>query len=291
MPPLRPAAVRRSVTAARLVRSVLALAFAFGLPGAAFAALALSPGCKGKSNDANADAGAETGSPSPGSGGASEATDEDGAAFVIGDAGNRFRDAEPKVTVDPDGPLDPACTGSEVAFATIVVSTRCAITSGRAKELRAALENDAGRLTLRQEAKTAGEGRMTLRLLNTGAARLELPVSYSAKLPAFTVLAEDERHAIFELEAPRFEVAGSTASKDRPHFARIVLPPGGAAVATIAIETGVVKMLSRGSGGETCDGGPCIPPKLTKGRYVLHVGQLLTDVESGAPARVSWDLP
>lgn len=288
MLPLRPATARRSPKTARLVRSTVALVSG----GAAMAALALAPGCKSKPNDSDAEAGADTGSAFAGEGAAvGEVTDEDGAALAIGDAGNRFRDAEPKVTVDPDGPLDPACTGTEVAFATVVVSTRCAITSARAKQLRAALENDAGPLTLRQEARIAGEGRVTLRLVNTGPTRMELPVSYSAKLPAFTVLAEDERHAIFELEAPRFEVAGSIASKDRPHFARIVLPPGGAAVATIAIATGVVKMLSRGSGAEKCDGGPCTPAKLTKGRYVLHVGQLLTDVESGAPARVPWDLP
>lgn len=274
---------------------VLALALA----SASLPAVLLS-GCKSKPNAADeADAGAATRAADPAPPLPFDDDGDGGSGGPVGDGGNRFRDAGPNVVVDPDGPVDPACTGMEVAFAIAVVSTRCAIGSGRAKQLRAALESDAGSITLRQEAKRGDDGRVTLRMVNSGLVSLTLPLSYSAKLPAFTVLAEDERHAIFELDAPKLDVAGSTASKDRPHFARIVLPPGGAAVATIAIETGVVKRLGRGAGdagagdagGDKCDGGPCTPTKLTKGRYVLHVGQLLADVEAGAPARVTWDLP
>lgn len=275
------------------------VALALALAAASTPALLLA-GCKSKPNAAEeSDAGGAARGADPATATAPPEDDDDGGSEgPAGDGGNRFRDAEPKVVVDPDGPVDPACTGMEVAFATAVMSTRCAIGSGRAKQLRAALEGDAGTITLRQEAKRGEDGRVTLRMVNSGLVSLTLPLSYSAKLPAFTVLAEDEHHAIFELDTPKLEVAGSTASKDRPHFARIVLPPGGAAVATIAIETGVVKRLGRGSGGAgdggdggRCDGGPCTPAKLTKGRYVLHVGQLLADVEAGAPARVTWDLP
>jgi hypothetical protein len=124
---------------------------------------------------------------------------------------------------------------------------------------------------------------------------LTLPLSFSAKLPAFTVLAEDDRHTLYELEPPRLEVASSgpegAASNDRPHFARIVLSPGGAAVATIRINSAVVRVVGRGPG-DKCDGGPaCAPSRLAKGHYTLHLGELLTDVEVGAPARVAFDLP
>ena len=223
------------------------------------------------------------------------------------DGGHRFRDAGPKVEVDPDGPIDPACTGSEVAFATVIVDRRCAISSARAKRLRARLERDGGAaesgsvapppgVVLRQEAKLAEDGRIVLRLVNAGVAPLTLPLSFASKVPAFTVLAEDERHAIFELEAPRFDVGppggpDASAADERPHFARIVLAPGAAAVATISIRTGVLRTLARGPGGEKCEGGPCTPARLAKGRYVLHVGELLTDIEAGAPARVTFVLP
>jgi hypothetical protein len=95
---------------------------------------------------------------------------------------------------------------------------------------------------------------------------------------------------LYELEPPRLDVgAGDGGAGDgRPHFARIVLAPGAAAVATIAINPAVVRTMGRGTGS---DGGGGAPAKLTKGRYVLHVGELLADVDAGAPARVTWDLP
>lgn len=221
------------------------------------------------------------------------------------EAGNRFRDAEPKVVVDPDGPINPTCSGREVALALAVVDERCAIGSARAKQLRASLEHDGGAglplraaLPLAQEAKVGADGRVALRLVNTGSLPLTLPLSFSAKLPAFTVLAEDERHALYELEAPRLEVAAGSAevaaANDRPHFARIVLAPGSAAVATVSISPAVVRVLGRGAGPEACvDGGTCARAgsRLPKGRYLLHVGELLTDVEVGAPARVTVVLP
>jgi hypothetical protein len=219
------------------------------------------------------------------------------------EAGNRFRDAAPKVAVDPDGPIDPACSGTEIALAAAVVDKRCAIGSSRAKQLRAALEQDGGAARpLVQRASVATDGRVALRLVNSGAAQLTLPLSYSAKLPAFSVIAEDDQHALYELEPPRLDVASGTpeasAANDRPHFARVVLAPGGAAVATVTVNRAVVRVLgSRGRGAEPCaDGGDACsragaPTRLPKGRYTLHVGELLTDVEVGAPARVVLDLP
>lgn len=218
---------------------------------------------------------------------------------AVADASSRFLDAGPKVELDPDGPVDAVCTGPAIAFAVAVVDRRCAIGSNRAKALRAVLERDSGTpITLRQEATIDAGGRLALRMINTGDASLTLPLSWSAKLPSFTVLAEDERHSVFELVAPRFEVNGgdgdASAESGRAHFARIVMPPGGAAVASIIVDPAIAKVLRRAgdAGTERCaDGGVCGPSRLPKGRYVLHVGELLTDVEAGPPARVTWDLP
>jgi hypothetical protein len=253
----------------------------------ALAVLVLAPACRDKSAESNADERAKAaatlepaGSPpgAPGSG--------DDASDLVGDASARFRDAEPRADVDPDGPVDPACSGAEISFNTAVVDKRCAIGSARAKQLRAALEHgDASVLPLRQEAKMVEGGRLTLRLVNEGHAPITLPLSFSAKLPAFTVLAEDDRHALYELEAPAFDV-GSAATNDRPHFARIMLAPGGAAVANLTVRPGVVRALGLRPGADAA-----APSRLGKGRYVLHVGELLTDVEAGDPARATWDLP
>lgn len=276
----------------RPARAALVLAL---VPMLALATLASLGACRSKPAPAADDAGAGAGTP-----GASEPPklDDsygDAASEVLVEAGARFRDAEPKVEADPDGPLDPACTGTEISFAAVVVDKRCAIGSGRAKQLRALLERDAGgaALSLRQEAKVAADGRVVLRLVNTGSASLMLPLSFSAKLPAFTVIAEDDKHSLYELEAPRFELASVSAANDRPHFARIVLPPGGAAVATITVLPAVARVVGRSAAAEKCpDGGAgCAPARLGKGRYVLHVGELLTDVEAGPPARLTWDLP
>jgi hypothetical protein len=200
------------------------------------------------------------------------------------------------VDVELDGPPDPACTGGEIAFAAAVVDPRCAVSATRAKKLRALLERDGGAVGLRQEAKVVEEGRVALRLVNKGSASLTLPLSFHAKLPAFSVLAEDERHTLYELEPPQLELR-DPGQGGRSHFARIVLPPGGVAVATIAISRVIVRVLGRGAADPCKDagadggGGPCSATRLPKGHYVLHVGELLTDVEAGAPARVPFDLP
>jgi len=267
---------------------------------AAFGALALlsAAACRNKPSGSEGPPEASTpGEPPKGEEGDAAASEASEESLV--EAGNRFRDAEPKVVVDPDGPIDPVCSGREVALAAAVVDKRCAIGSARAKQLRASLEHDGGAaLPLTQQAKVGADGRVALRLVNTGSLPLTLPLSFSAKLPAFTVLAEDERHTLYELEAPRLEVAAGSpeaaAANDRPHFARVVLPPGAAATATVAINAAVVRVVGRGSGPETCgDAGPCARAgsRLPKGRYTLHVGELLTDVEVGAPARVTFDLP
>ena len=264
-----------------------------------------SGGSDAQPSDATASASASA-SASSGASDASASTDEpdpseqeDGSPeAVLGDAGQRFRDAGPTADVDLGGPPDPACTGAEIALASAVVDGRCAISSTRAKKLRALLERDGEPLPLQQAAKVAAEGRVALRLVNRGGSSLTLPLSFHGKLPAFTALAEDERHTLYELEAPLLELR-DPGQGNRSHFARIVLPPGGAAVATVAISPNIVRLLGRGAGdpckdagrAASSEGGACNLTKLPKGRYVLHIGELLTDVEAGAPARVTLDFP
>jgi hypothetical protein len=267
------------------------------------ASTTLAAGCRGcpkapEGGGGDADASASATPPSP-----AEAQG-DGDTF-FGDAGLRFRDAEPQITRKlgedagaDDAPPDPACASAEIDFASAVVDARCAIGSGRAKRLRATLERDGGALPLSQQAKMSPDGVVTLRLVNTGKAPLALPLSFHPKLPTFTVLAEDEKRAIYELAPPRFEVPAADAGGDRARFARIVLPPGGVATATLTVTPTAVRRVAPacadgGSDGRSdggVGGGACSPGRLPNGRYTLYVGELLTDVEAGPPARVPWEL-
>ena len=267
--------------------------------------LATFAGCRCSGTEAAADAGPDgTVGPGPGaSGGASgppvgdgvpaeePLVDEGDASDPSGDASFRFRDAAPKVERDLDGPPDLACTGAEIAFAVAVVDARCAISAARAKKLRALLERDGG-IGLRQDAKLSPDGRVTLRLVNKSGISLSLPLSFHGKLPVFSVLAEDARHTLYELASPELELR-DRGEGSRSHFARIVLPPEGAATTTFAVSPTILRVLGRGATDpcRTTDAGACGAAKLEKGHYILHVGELLTDVEGGPPARVEIDLP
>jgi hypothetical protein len=260
--------------------TMLALALEAGM-------IAGCDGCQGKSG---ATVPLEAGLEGAADAGSAELADdgEGGASGEIIEAGNRFRDARPLAEADPDGPIDPACVGGkggEIALATAVVDPRCAIGRVRARALRALLERDGGPPpALRQEAKLLEDGRIVHRLVNVGPAALALPLIFSVSLPAFLVMAEDEGQTLYELATPRFDVS---ATKGRAHFARIVLEPGGAAVATFTLDPAIASVVARRGGGDRADAGAA---KLPKGHYVLRVGELLADVEAGAPARLPFDV-
>lgn len=261
------------------------------------------PGCRCSGAEPAADTGSDSAAgpapstganlPGPGEGSPPEellAGEGDGSD-VSGDASTRFRDAAPKVDRDLDGPPDPACTGAEIAFSVAVVDARCAVSAARAKKLRALLERDGG-IGLRQDAKLAPDGRVTLRLVNKSGTSLSLPLSFHGKLPVFSVLAEDARHTLYELASPELDLR-DRGEGSRSHFARIVLPPEGVATTTFAVSPTILRVLGRGATDpcRTIDAGECSATKLGKGHYILHVGELLTDVEGGPPARVEVDLP
>jgi hypothetical protein len=196
------------------------------------------------------------------------------------------RDAEPAVDEARvvDGAVDDkACTGAEIDLAALLFDRRCAIGSSAAKRLSAALEDGGGR-QLRQEAKLVSADRVEVRLVNEGMAPIALPLSWHPKIATLTALAEDEAHrTIDELEPPRLELPDSGAGQSGARFARVVLPPKGVGFVRATLATVVTKRIA-----PACEAGSCAPPKLAPGKYVLHVGELLADVEAGAPAELPW---
>jgi hypothetical protein len=214
-------------------------------------------------------AGARDGSSSPDEDGASSSGTEE----VTADAASVAVDAAT------------ACQGAAIDLAAAISDPACAITSGIAKSTRAVFEiaADAGKHSLRQEAVRLDDGRIEVRLVNKGTAAVALPLSWHPKIPAFVVLADNVREkAIYELDAPPLavELDGGPPSA---RFARVTILPGGHAFARIAINPKIV----RRAGKATADAGS-LPDKIGDGKWTLHVGQLVTDVDTGEPASLVW---
>jgi hypothetical protein len=255
-------------TSARAARRAAVIAAAF----ACFVS-----GCESCRKEPAAGGGGDAG----GGGGPEEAASVDGGYVAPAEGRHRFRDAEPNVDAAAAA-IDPACTGKLVDLAAAVVDPRCAIGSAEAKRLREPFEVDGG-APLEQQLARDADGRLVVRVTNTGSKPLALPLSYHSKLPAFTAMAETETRELYELEAPRLDASGD----GRAHIARVVVPPGGVAFARPVLSTKVSTRIV-----PSCAGGaPCGSPSLPAGKYVLYVGQLVIDVEAGAPARIEWTVP
>lgn len=215
----------------------------------------------------------------------SSALDYDGSP---GDLGKRFREAGPRIEAgagDAEAPIDPACTGVSLSIVSVLLDPKCAIGMGRVKQLRTEIEAT-GSTPLKQEAKldlgpsaTPDGIRVELKLVNIGKTTLKVPLNHHSKLPAFTAVAEDAHKAIYELEPPKLELVTDSPI---PRFAVMALAPGGKATAMVNVSTGITRRLA-----PDCEAGSsCAPPKLPKGKYTLHIGQILTVLEAGTTAQV-----
>lgn len=175
-------------------------------------------------------------------------------------------------------PIDPACADN-VDLERALGDARCATNAATAKSLRAAVEAE-GKAPLAQEAKIEGD-RVVLRLVNKGQKPLVLPLSFHADVPSFSMLLEAvDTRALYEMEPTTIApVDAGTAAR----FARIRLAPGAAATVKVGLPKKIMKRIA-----PACEAGTCAPEKPSPGTYKLHVGQLISDVESGLPASLDW---
>lgn len=179
------------------------------------------------------------------------------------------------------------CDGALVDLAAAISDPACAITSAIAKSTRAVFEiaEDAGKSALEQRAVRLDDGRVEVRLVNKGTSPAALPLSWHPKIPAFVVLADNPKDkTIYELEAPPLAIDLDGGPRTA-RFARVTIAPGGFAFARIAIDPKIVKRA--GKAAAAGDAGPT-PAKLGEGKWVLHVGQLVSDVYTGEPASLGW---
>ncbi|MBX3202199.1 MAG: hypothetical protein KF894_28980 [Labilithrix sp.] len=231
--------------------------------------------------------------------------------------------------------VDPACEGAELGLLAAAVDPRCAISEQEWSALSRSFDGPGpgggapadARAALRQEARREGN-RIVVSVVNGGVAPAIVPLRYHPGRPdlAFSVLAESDGGAVFELAPPRGDASPATArdarrerraallgfdggaAVERVYVASIRLAPGGAAHARLTIDPRIVKRLDRRCGdagagapsaadprdGERRDGsapGGCLPQRLASGHVVLYVGQLVASVDVGAPARVEWEVP
>jgi hypothetical protein len=217
------------------------------------------------------------------------------------------------------------CDGREVSLLEAAVDPRCAISASEWSKLTRTAGKDAGggageTGALRQEARRDGD-RIVVAIVNVGAVPAVVPLRVHLGHPelTFSVLAETEGHAVFELAPPAYDAPEETTALDagvagrawpwsslvdldagapraHVHHARIRLPPGGRASARIAVDTRVAKRLDRscpesGTAAANRDGGTaCLPAHLPRGPVVLYVGQLIVGTDA-PPARVDWTAP
>jgi hypothetical protein len=199
-------------------------------------------------------------------------------------------------SVGPLGPLpvrssrlampaaDTPCEGASLSLVALLFDARCAVSERDWKGLVSA-PRDGGALP-RQEARRDGD-HVVLSLVNRGAEPITLPMQAifgRPDLAPFSVYAEDDKHAAYELAPPS---AGEVADTDLRHVhrARIVLPPGGEASVTLTIDPTVAGRIAP----ECSDAAPCTERRLPPGHYTLYVGQRLVP-EAGPPAKVAWEV-
>jgi hypothetical protein len=206
--------------------------------------------------------------------------------------------------------LDPFCEGPSIALVAAAVDARCAIaerayTSLLAEAAERSPDGAAPPSPLRQIARRDGD-RVRVTLANLGTAPVDVPLRLRAgkRELAFSVLAEDASHSVFELAPAHPELepaAGDAAARDAAagdasagdvRTSRIRLPPAGVAIARLAIDLHVVKRLEPGAppDASASASGPRPGERLPRGKYLLHIGQLVTELETGPPAHVAWEV-
>lgn len=234
------------------------------------------------------------------------------AAPPVGDA-----DSAPASEVEPPAPARVSrpdggagratCEGARVALISAALEPACAVDEREWSSVVGAFTG-----TLRQEARLV-HGGVELAIVNAGHAPVVVPVRVQPSHPelAISVLAETDTKAVYELAAPKLDpvvlvapprpvdprtrdVVDASVTSRHVYSARIRLPPGGRASTQLTIDPRPVKRLDRSclSTGSAVDGGePCLPGRLPGGHVVLHLGQLVAGVDTGAPARLEWDVP
>jgi hypothetical protein len=188
--------------------------------------------------------------------------------------------------------VDPSCEGMAVDLLAAAADPRCAIDEAAyAALVPRDAGPDAGSSRLRQIIRRNGDA-LSLVIANITTAAIDLPIRLQEATAArgLSILAEDERHAVFELAPPRVDAdAGRQAGDAGPvRTARVRLPIAGTAIVRFAVDPRIARRVDPPSP-DAGDAGR-LAEQLPKGRYVLHVGQLLTELETGPPARVAWDV-
>jgi len=184
--------------------------------------------------------------------------------------------------VAPAGTAGP-CEGPHLSLTAAIANATCRISEAEADQLRDVLE-DATRAPLKVEAVVLPDGRVKVRVTNSGSAPQSLPLLVHSHLDNFQVSVKGQRLSPPEPDWPpsfRFET-GRMLSK-------IVLPPGGVAEATLRIQTKIVSEEYR----DCPPNAKCAPTRVEKGqlapgKHALAIRTPLYSIRADLTATVDW---
>ncbi len=127
-----------------------------------------------------------------------------------------------------------ACEGARLDLLAAIADPSCRIGEDEASALRAVLE-DPAQAPLRVEAEALADGRVRVRIRNTGSATQRLPLLVHSHLDSFSAKAGDR-----PLAAPRPAWPAGFSFETGRMLVKIVLPPAGVAEATVEIDPQLV---------------------------------------------------
>lgn len=175
------------------------------------------------------------------------------------------------------------CEGPHISLTAAIANASCRISEDEADRLRDVLE-DATKAPLKVDAVALADGRVKVRITNTGGAPQSLPLLVHSHLDNFDVSVKAQRLSPPEPDWPagfRFETGRM--------LTKIVLPPGGVAEATLRIQTKIVSQEYR-----NCPpNAKCAPTTVEKGqlppgKHQLSIRTPLYSIRADLAATLGW---
>lgn len=176
-----------------------------------------------------------------------------------------------------------ACAGPSLDLLAVIANADCHVSEDEASQLRTLLE-DAARTPLRVEATRHPDGRVLVRVVNTGTAPVELPLLVHSLLENFPVRAGKKMLSRPEPAWP----SGFSFGVGRT-LVKLGLPPGGKAEAVIRIdETVVTHELRNCPPNAKCSPTTVEHGRLPRGSHELSIRTPLYSIREDLAAKLSW---
>jgi hypothetical protein len=178
------------------------------------------------------------------------------------------------------------CEGVQLDLLAVLANAACRISEDEGSALRNVLE-DPSQAPLEVAAESLPDGRVRVRIRNTGKAPLSLPFLIHSALDNFPVRAGQR-----QLAPPRPDWPAGFAFEHFRMLSKLVLPPGGSAEATLRIDPEIVTHEIR-----NCPpNAKCAPTTVSHGRLPpgetpLTLRTPLYSIRADLAAQTTWKAP